>query len=156
MPLIQDFLSVPSLLMLAAANATPVIAAGVLGTRYAAPIDGKLTLGDHQPLFGPHKTWRGLIAGILVTGVVGSLLDIGFMTGAFFGALALAGDLFSSFIKRRLGCTSGQSFALLDQLPEALLPMLVLRGVLGLEIWTIAGTAVVFTTLDALTGRLRP
>jgi CDP-2,3-bis-(O-geranylgeranyl)-sn-glycerol synthase len=78
------------------------------------------------------------------------------MTGAVFGALALAGDLFSSFIKRRLGCTSGQSIAFLDQLPEALLPMFVLRRVLGLETWTIAGTAAVFTALDVLTRRLRP
>jgi len=76
--------------------------------------------------------------------------------GAFFGTLALAGDLFSSFIKRRLGRSSGKSLALLDQLPEALLPMFALRGVLGLETWTIVGTAVVFTALDALMARLRP
>jgi hypothetical protein len=155
MPSIQEFLSVPGLLMLAAANATPVIVARVLGTRYSAPIDGNRLLRDQRPLFGSHKTWRGLIAGILTTGATGSLLATGFTVGALFGTLALAGDLLSSFIKRRLGCRSGKSFAFLDQLPEALLPMVVLRGVLELEIWAIVGTALVFTALDALTARLR-
>jgi len=151
-----EFVSLPALLMLAAANGTPVIIGRILGPRYSAPIDGNRVLHDHRPVFGPHKTWRGLITGILAAALAGLLLGAGLAIGALFGAAALAGDLLSSFIKRRLGQTSGKSYVLLDQLPEALLPMLLLRGALGLEPGTIIATTLVFTILDVLTARIRP
>jgi CDP-2,3-bis-(O-geranylgeranyl)-sn-glycerol synthase len=147
----QELVNWPALLMLIAANSTPVIIARALGNRYAAPIDANRSLRDGRPLFGPHKTWRGVISGTLAASLTGALLGTGFMAGAAFGAIALAGDLLSSFLKRRLGCRSGRSLPLLDQLPEALLPMLVLRGPMGLDATAIVGTAVVFSLLDALT-----
>lgn len=106
-------------------------------------------------MFGSHKTWRGLFTGTLAAGFVGLLFATGFAIGALFGALALTGDLLSSFTKRRLGCTSGKSFLFLDQLPEALLPMLLLRSALGMETGAIIGTALVFTALDVVTARFR-
>jgi hypothetical protein len=155
MPSIQDLVHLPALLLLVAANSTPVIVGHILGPRCPAAIDGNRTLRDHRPIFGPHKTWRGLITGIMAAGLVGSLLGTGFAIGALFGSVALAGDLLSSFIKRRLGFSSGQSSLLLDQLPEALLPMLVLREALQLDPLTIVVTALVFTVLDLLTARFR-
>lgn len=155
MPPVQELINLPALLMLAAANSTPVIVARSLGAKYAAPIDGNRVLRDQHPVFGPHKTWRGLFTGMLAAALVGMLLDAGFLLGAVFGLLALAGDLLSSFIKRRLGCGSGRSVLFLDQLPEALLPLLILREALGLEPVAILATALTFTVLDVLTARFR-
>jgi hypothetical protein len=152
---IQALVNLPALLMLVAANATPVMIGRIMGPRYAAPVDGYRVLPDHHPVFGPHKTWRGLVTGVLAAGLAGLLLGAGLTVGAVFGAAALAGDLLSSFIKRRLGSTSGKSFPLLDQLPEALLPMFILRGALGLEAGTIVVTALVFTVLDLIAERFR-
>jgi hypothetical protein len=147
-------ISLPALLMLIAANSAPVVVTKLLGDRYAAPIDGGRLLRDERPLFGPHKTWRGLVSGILAAGVTSAFMGTGFGVGAIFGALALTGDLFSSFCKRRLACKSGQSAPLLDQLPESLLPMLVLGGVLDLTGMQMLATALLFTVLDALGTRL--
>nr|PZN76390.1 MAG: CDP-archaeol synthase [Pseudomonadota bacterium] len=149
------FVDLDALILLVVANATPVLLAMLLGDRWARPIDGGRILRDGRPLFGSHKTWRGLAGGILASGAAGAVLSVGFVTGALFGMLALAGDLVSSFAKRRLDRASGRETPLLDQLPESLLPMLLLRGPLDLDALTVAGTAAVFTLLDLLASRLR-
>jgi len=145
----------PALLILIAANSAPVILSLILGKRYAAAIDGNRLMRDGRPVFGSHKTWRGVISGTLAAGLIAAFLPTGFILGMVFGALALAGDLGSSFFKRRLGRGSGQSFPLVDQLPEALLPMFVLHGTMGLDATEIIGTALAFTVLDVLTARIR-
>jgi CDP-2,3-bis-(O-geranylgeranyl)-sn-glycerol synthase len=143
-------IDLPALLMLVAANSAPVLVARLLGNRYSAAIDAQQVFGDKRPLFGSHKTWRGLISGVLAAALVAGLLDKGVLLGAAFGALAMAGDLFSSFWKRRLGCESGEGVPLLDQLPEALLPMMLLGGVLDLTGAEMIATALAFTLLDAV------
>ena len=85
---------------------------------------------------------------------MGALLSCGFVIGAAFGALALSGDLLSSFGKRRIGRPSGSWVPLVDQLPEALLPLIVLQGPLGLEAASIIGTAAAFTVLDMIASKL--
>jgi CDP-2,3-bis-(O-geranylgeranyl)-sn-glycerol synthase len=152
---IQEVVDLPALFILIVANSTPVVVARFLGERYSAPIDANRSLRDGRALFGAHKTWRGLISGIVAAGFAGIMVSRGFAVGALFGAMALTGDLCSSFLKRRLGFISGQSIPLLDQLPEALLPMLVLRGTMGLDTAAMVGTAIVFTLLDILTARFR-
>ena len=152
---IQQLVDGPALLLLVVANSTPVMLARVLGSRYAAPVDANRLLHDGRPLFGPHKTWRGVISGTAAAGLTAALLEQGFILGALFGAMALAGDLLSSFLKRRLGCASGRSLLFLDQLPEALLPMIILRGTMGLDAIAIVGTAALFTLFDVMTARLR-
>jgi CDP-2,3-bis-(O-geranylgeranyl)-sn-glycerol synthase len=143
-----------ALAMLVAANSTPVIVARLVG-RFAAPIDAHLVLKDGRPLFGSHKTWRGLVAGVVAGAIVGAWLGAGLAIGAAFGALSLAGDLCSSFVKRRLRHASGESLPLLDQLPEALLPLVAFGASLGLDAVTIAGTAFAFTALDLVFTRIR-
>lgn len=150
MPSLQPFIDLPALVLLIVANSTPVVVAGILGKRHSAPLDGNVTLRDGRPLFGPHKTWRGLIAGTFTSGLAGELLSRGFLLGAAFGTLALAGDLCSSFVKRRVGRASGSWTPLLDQLPEALLPMMVLQERMDLLPASIVGTAVVFAALDLI------
>jgi len=152
---IQQLVDLPALLLLIAANATPVVLARMLGRRYATAIDAGFSMHDGRPLFGPHKTWRGLIAGMLAGATVGSLLSPGLILGGAFAALALLGDLLSSFLKRRLGFASGAAVPLLDQLPEALLPLLILHGPLGLESVAVIGTALAFTGLDMIAARYR-
>jgi hypothetical protein len=151
---VQDLIDLPALLLLVTANTTPVLVAILLGNGFPAPLDANRLWRDGRPLLGSHKTWRGLIAGTLATALMGALLSRGFVIGAAFGALALTGDLFSSFIKRRIGRTSGSPVPLIDQLPEALLPMIVLQGPLGLEALSILGTAAAFTILDMIASRL--
>ena len=110
------------LLLLLAANGAPVIGQFLLGSRGALPLDCGRTLRDGRPLFGASKTWRGLLLGITACGALSLLLDYSCGFGLVFGSLSMAGDLISSFIKRRMGLASGARSTALDQLPEALLP----------------------------------
>ena len=142
------------LLLLLAANGAPVLVARVLGERWAWPVDGGARFTDGRPLFGPSKTWRGLLSGVLLTGIVGQLLGLGFLLGMLFGAASLAGDLSSSFIKRRLGVVSSGRALLLDQIPEALLPLLVCRQLLGLDPWSIIWLVLLFVVGALLLSRI--
>jgi CDP-2,3-bis-(O-geranylgeranyl)-sn-glycerol synthase len=142
-----------SLLLLVTSQVTPVVLARALGPAWATPIDGRHRLADGHYIFGTHKTWRGLIGGTAATALVGSLLSAGFALGAAFGFLALVGDLASSFIKRRIGSSSGADLPFIDQLPEALLPMLSLYGALALDLRSLIGTALIFFVLDLLVTR---
>ena len=57
----------------------------------------------------------------------------------------MAGDLFSSFIKRRLGLQPSSKVVGLDQIPESLFPLLVCRQALSLTVLDIGfGTAIFF------------
>ena len=149
-----------ALLLLLAANGTPVAIAQLLGPRWAWPLDADCRFSDGRPLLGPHKTWRGLAAGTLAAALAGNLIGTGFARGAAFGALALAGDLASSFLKRRLGRSPGRETWLLDQFPESLLPLVALRQPLGLGPSEIVGTALLFAVFDVVVTRawnaLRP
>jgi CDP-2,3-bis-(O-geranylgeranyl)-sn-glycerol synthase len=124
-----------ALLLLTGANTAPVLSAGLLGPRLAAPIDRNVTFRDGRPIFGPHKTWRGLVCGIVAAAALAAATGLAAAMGAAFGALGLLGDLFSSFVKRRWGKASGTWMPLVDQLPEALLPLLFAMPWLSLD-WT--------------------
>ncbi len=66
----------------------------------------------------------------------------------------MAGDLFSSFVKRRLGLEPhAQAFGL-DQVPEALVPLLLVRDRLGLGWLEIAALLTAFVALQVLLSRL--
>ena len=149
-----SFVDFRSLFLLVAANTAPVLLARALPGRLAYPIDANRILRDGQPLFGSHKTWRGLIAGTLAASAAGISVSVGFATGAAFGALALTGDLLSSFVKRRLARASGHWTPLIDQIPESLLPLLILQHQLGLEGGSLFGTVAVFTLLDMVASKL--
>ena len=151
----RAFVDPGALLLLATANSTPVIVARLLGSRFDTPIDALFRRRDESPIFGAHKTWRGLAAGALACALIGALLPCGPLVGLGFGMLALGGDLASSFVKRRMRLRSGYSAPLLDQLPESLLPLIVFNGALALTDASIFGTAAVFTLLDLVTVKWR-
>jgi hypothetical protein len=142
------------LVLLGVANGTPIFATRLFGKRMSAPLDGALKLPDGRPLFGPSKTLRGLVLALVCTTLAALLLDFEWITGAGLAAASMLGDLLSSFIKRRLGLrTHSQAFGL-DQIPESLLPLLLLREHLGLGYADIALTVAAFIVLELILSRL--
>lgn len=138
-----------ALVLIGAANSAPVIARKLFGTHLAWPVDAGVKLKDQQPLFGVSKTWRGLVAAVVCSAVVASLMGLSTLFGAKFGALSIGTDLLASFTKRRLGYPPSSRARLLDVFPEALLPMLVFQSALGLRLWDVLITALIFFVLEA-------
>lgn len=148
-PLVLDLL-----LLLLAANGSPVLAKRVLGARWNRPLDGGRRLADGRPLFGASKTWRGVLLSVLTTALLGPALGYALWLGAAFAIFSMTGDLLSSFLKRRFGVPASGRAMGLDQIPEALLPLLALRGALGLGWPDLAATVALFTVGSLLLSRL--
>jgi len=141
-------------LLLVIANATPVIISLLLGERWKQSLDRGRVLSDGHPLLGNSKTVRGLFGSIAICTLLAPLFNLSLLQGAGFGALAMLGDLVSSFCKRRLGLRSGHSVPLLDQIPETLLPLRVMQPALGAGAMEIAAAIAAFTAIDLLFTRL--
>ena len=142
----MHFLPVVTLLvLLTLANGTPIVAKKILGPRFSYPLDGGTKLPDGWPLFGPSKTIRGILVSIVVTTAAAPLLGLDPSVGATVAAAAMAGDLISSFAKRRLNFPPSSQALGLDQIPESLLPMLACRSALSLTATDIVlGVAIFF------------
>lgn len=136
--MVQDILfAIWFLLPAAVANAAPIFAAAItVFKKLDAPIDGGKTWRGHE-LLGPHKTWRGIIAGIIVATLilwVQVLLagqfewahylsgDVDYsqlpilILGPLFAIGALGGDAVESFFKRQQNIKSGGAWVPFDQL----------------------------------------
>jgi hypothetical protein len=142
-------------LLLVITNGAPVIARLLLRQRFSQPLDRNLDFVDGRPFLGPAKTVRGIVSSILVTALMAPLFELSPGQGAHFAALAMSGDLISSFIKRRLGITSSHSAPLLDQLPETLLPLWVMHPVLEETLLEACTALLVFVVIDWLISKLR-
>ena len=102
------------------ANGAPVVFGG------GRPIDGGRLFWDGRPLFGPRKTIRGFISGVLVGTLTGFVLGLlpqepietgqDALLGFLMGLGAMVGDLAGSFVKRRLNRPPGAPAPGLDQL----------------------------------------
>jgi len=98
------------------------------------PVDGGRKFRG-QPLFGPGKTWEGLIFGTVIGGLIGFvemlaypylpfsispvplvIVPMSLTLGLLLGLGAMLGDLGGSFIKRRLKIERGRPAPVLDQL----------------------------------------
>jgi len=143
-----------ALALIAVANATPVFAKKLLGTRWAWPLDGGAAFVDGQPLFGASKTVRGIVLAVAVTALAAPLIGVAAGTGALIGAAAMAGDLCSSFAKRRMNRPPSSRALGLDQLPESFFPLLAARDALGLTAIDIALDLVLFLIGEILLSRL--
>lgn len=139
------FAILQAMVLLTLANGAPVVAKKVLGQSFALPLDVGLIFFDGRPLFGPSKTIRGIVFSVLVTALGAPLIGLDWSVGAIVAAAAMAGDLCSSFVKRRLNFPPSSQALGLDQLPESLLPLLACRVALSLTAVDIAlGVAIFF------------
>ena len=133
------------LILLTLANGTPAIAKKLLGDRFGQPFDGGTRFFDGRPLFGRSKTLRGIVLALVATAAGAPIIGIDWHVGLLIGATAMAGDLFSSFIKRRMALEPSSRAVGLDQIPESLFPMLAGAGIYGLSVADIAvGVALFF------------
>lgn len=94
------------------ANGAPVIFGD------GKPLDfGRKLLG--KAIFGPHKTIRGLVAGLLsgfvIAGIESIFMPYMLAVGIMLSIGTHVGDLLGSFVKRRLNMASGISVPLMDQ-----------------------------------------
>lgn len=115
------------------ANMAPVLAKKLnLLKKMNFPVDMNATF-YRKPIFGRHKTFRGLIVGI-TTGIIlayiqTSLYNLSFfkwisitdysnpfLLGFLLGMGAMLGDLLKSFFKRRIGIPLGRPFIPFDQI----------------------------------------
>lgn len=135
------------LALIGAANIAPILAKRLLGTRGNAPIDFGIRFADGRPLLGPAKTWRGVAAAVLLGSLSALAFGLPAGVGALIGAAAMAGDMMSSFVKRRVGIASSGKATGLDQVPEALLPLLAVQGMLQLSPAMIVGVTLAFFLL---------
>ncbi|RXG97799.1 CDP-archaeol synthase [Bradyrhizobium zhanjiangense] len=126
------------LVLMTLANGTPIVAKKIFGSRLSFPLDAGTTFFDGRPLFGPSKTIRGILISFLVTTASAPLIGLDLTIGAIVAVAAMAGDLFSSFVKRRLNSPPSSQALGLDQIPESVFPMLACRGALSLTIADVA------------------
>jgi CDP-diglyceride synthetase len=119
------------------ANVTPILVAPIPGLKKLnAPIDCGLLYRGKRVL-GAHKTWRGLVSGVLMAVVTLWLQQLAVThyhwakmltsevnytylptvaLGALFGLGALGGDAIESFFKRQRGTAPGHGWFPWDQL----------------------------------------
>jgi len=132
------------LILLVVANGMAVGAKKLFGAVFARPLDGGALFLDGQPVFGPSKTTRGILVSVLATSVCAALIGLGWEIGALIATFAMTGDLFSSFLKRRLHLASSSMAIGLDHVPESLFPLLVSRLLLPLSMLDIVAGVTIF------------
>jgi hypothetical protein len=142
------------LILLTLANGSPVVAKLVLRDRFSLAVDGNRKFIDGRPLLGRAKTIRGILVAIVVTTASAPLIGLDLGIGLTVGATAMAGDLLSSFCKRRLGLAPSSRATGLDQIPESLFPLLACRQALDLTAVDIAVVCAVFFVGEVLLSRL--
>jgi CDP-diglyceride synthetase len=155
----QPMLILALVFLLVVSNGTPVVANWILGKRFATPLDGGIGFVDGRPLFGRAKTIRGFVLSVAATSASAPVVGIDWEIGALVGSAAMVGDLFSSFLKRRLGLAASSKATGIDQLPEALFPLLACAGELSLTLADITVAVAIFfvgeVVLSPLFFRLR-
>jgi hypothetical protein len=154
MAMIDPIALARALLLLGIANSAPIFAKRLLGGHLGMPLDAGLILPDERPLFGVSKTIRGLVVSLLFTSAAAPILGLDWSVGTSLAAGSMSGDLLSSFVKRRMGLAPHAQAFILDQAPEALLPMLLLRAPLGLSWGDVAVGLAVFTGFEIVLSRL--
>ncbi len=142
------------LFLLLIANGAPILAREALGGRFNLPLDGGHRAMDGRFWLGPTKTYRGVVASILFTSLAAPVLGMDWHIGAATGALAMVGDMSGSFCKRRLGIKSSTPSIGLDQIPESLLPLLVLARPLQLSWSSVLLIVTAFFVLILVLSRL--
>ncbi|MDM7322631.1 MAG: CDP-archaeol synthase [Gammaproteobacteria bacterium] len=151
----SPILDLKLLLVLMATHGPSILAGWLFGKALSHPLDRGRNFLDGRPLFGLRKTWRGLIAALLGAAAMTPALGLGAITGMLLAFFSMLGDLGSSFASSGVSPSPPAAAPpLLNQLPEALLPLLLLKPALGLGWLDIALTAGLFVLADIALSRL--
>jgi len=150
----QILITLKVLFLLMIANGSPVLAKDILGSRFAIAIDGGAKFADGRPVLGSSKTIRGIAFSILVTSALSPIVAMDWKIGALVASTGMAGDLLSSFLKRRMNLPAGSKATGLDQIPESLFPLLSCRTALRLTALDIVAGVVIFFIGELLLSRL--
>ena len=142
------------LLLLLIANGAPILAKKIFKDKFCQPIDFGLEFIDHRPLLGPTKTYRGLLASILTTSAAALALNLPMYTGGLIALFAMIGDSISSFTKRRMGIESSDMALGIDQIPESLLPLIVVQSQYQLNGMDIILAVVAFFAIELFLSRV--
>jgi CDP-2,3-bis-(O-geranylgeranyl)-sn-glycerol synthase len=142
------------IVLLLMANGSPVIMSLFLRRDWQWPLDGGVRLPDGKRLFGSSKTIPGLAVAVATTTLGAMLIGPSIWIGFSIGAIAMVGDLISSFVKRRFGFMDGESVVGLDQIPESLLPLLVCKPLLGLSWFQVFLLTAAFFFVNLLISRM--
>ena len=122
------------------ANGSPVVGVKIIGT--TTPIDFGAKAWDGRRVLGDGKTFEGLLFGMTLGTLTGFLMMIS-VSGLyrsifepFFLSLgAMMGDIFGSFIKRRLGLKRGEPAPPMDQLGFMVFAVLLGFLIYGVPDW---------------------
>lgn len=138
------------LLLIIIANGAPILIQLLLNDCFNLAVDFGQKLPDNNRLFGSSKTWRGILAALFATTVAAWLLGYSPETGLLVAVYAVLGDLFSSFIKRRLSMKPSSMAPLLDQVPESLFPAFMLKEGFNLDISAVILLVLIFIITELL------
>jgi CDP-archaeol synthase len=142
------------LILLMLANGSPIVAKRIFGDTCARPLDANIEFLDGRPLLGASKTIRGIVVAIVITSAGAPLVGLAPEIGLLVATMAMLGDLVSSFVKRRLGWPASSQAIGLDQIPEALFPLLACRGALSLALLDIIAATAIFFVGEVVLARL--
>lgn len=135
-------------LLIIVANGTPILLRYLFKKRFAYPFDLGYGFLDGKRLLGDSKTWRGIIGAFVITSLLSLLIGYSFLTGLLIAFGAMIGDLISSFIKRRLSMRTSSRALVLDQVPESLLPALLVMQTFYLTPLTIFFLVLLFCIFE--------
>jgi len=142
------------LLLIIVANGAPIMVRFVLGQHLSLPVDFHQSFFDRKRIFGNSKTWVGLISIPILSVSVAWLLGMTTEIGVLVGAGVMAGDLFSSFTKRRLGMKESSMAIGLDQIPESLFPLLFVSRIFDFTLSELVIGVVSFIIIELLVSRV--
>ena len=135
------------------ANAVPILVAQLFGSHANWPLDLGLKI-NQQPILGPSKTWRGIVASLAVTSMVAEWFGLSAWDGLLIASTAMLGDIIASFCKRRLKIKPSDMALGLDQIPESLFPTLAMKQQLAMSWGDVFIMVVLFIFIELLLSRL--
>jgi CDP-2,3-bis-(O-geranylgeranyl)-sn-glycerol synthase len=146
--------SLQLLLLIIIANAAPILVRVLLKDRFKLAVDFGCKLPDQRRIFGSSKTWRGVSASLVATSAAAWTLGYQPDSGLLIAVYAVLGDLFSSFIKRRLDMEPSSKALFLDQVPESVFPAVMLREEFDLDPVAIIFLVLIFVIFDWSVSRI--
>lgn len=144
-----------ALLLVLVANSAPILIRQLpYINKLSCPLDGGLNFFDGRRWLGDSKTWRGVIAAVVLTMLCAVVIHSDYLTGTIVGALAMLGDSVSSFVKRRLSMTPSTMALGIDQIPESVLPLIYLQHRWSLDWYSILVLVLLFIVLELVLSRV--